>query len=102
MKNEGVDLIDCSSGGNLPNAKIPIDPGYQVPFAEKIKKETGIMTAAVGLITKAKQADEIINTGKADMVLLGREILRNPYWPVNSAIELGIKPDIPNQHKRAY
>jgi len=102
MKIEGVDLIDCSSGGNLPNAKIPIAPGYQVPFAEKIKKVTGIITAAVGLITKAKQADEIINTGKADMVLLGREILRNPYWTVNSAIELGIKPDIPNQHKRAY
>jgi len=102
MKNEGVDLIDCSGGGNVPYAKIPVAPGYQVPFAEQIKKETGILTAAVGLITEANQADEIIRNGQADMVLLARELLRNPYWPVNTAIKLGLKPDIPNQHKRAY
>jgi 2,4-dienoyl-CoA reductase-like NADH-dependent reductase (Old Yellow Enzyme family) len=102
FKDEGVDLIDCSSGGNIAKAKIPIAPGYQIPFSEKIKKETGILTGGVGLITEPKQADEIIRTGEADLVLLAREILRNPYWPINAARELGVKIEIPNQHKRAY
>lgn len=102
FREAGVDFIDCSSGGNVSNAKIPAAPGYQIPFAERIKKETGILTGGVGLITDANQANEIISGGKADMVLLGREMLRNPYWPLNAAIQLGIKPEIPNQHKRAY
>jgi 2,4-dienoyl-CoA reductase-like NADH-dependent reductase (Old Yellow Enzyme family) len=102
FKDSGVDLIDCSSGGNIANAKIPIGSGYQIPFSEKIKKETGILTGGVGLITEPKQADEIIREGRADLVLLAREMLRSPYWPINAARELKIKVEIPNQHKRAY
>lgn len=102
LKDGGVDLIDCSSGGNVSKAKIPIAPGYQIPFSEKIKKETGILAGGVGLITEPKQADEIIRTGKADLVLLAREMLRNPYWAIDAAKELNVKLEVSNQYKRAY
>ena len=82
--NKGIDLIDCSSGGNVATAKIPLKPGYQVEFAEKVKKESGILTGAVGLITEAEQADTIIQQGQADFVIMARELLRDPYFPVKS------------------
>jgi 2,4-dienoyl-CoA reductase-like NADH-dependent reductase (Old Yellow Enzyme family) len=97
----GVDLFDCSSGGNVSNAKIPLGPGYQVPFAERIRRETGIPTAAVGMITDAGQADAIVRTGQADMVLLAREFLRDPYWPLHAAQALGQKTSWPSQYLRA-
>jgi 2,4-dienoyl-CoA reductase-like NADH-dependent reductase (Old Yellow Enzyme family) len=101
LKNLGVDLIDTSSGGLLPNIKIPLGPGYQAPFAEAIRKETGILTGAVGLITGAVQADEIIKSGKADMVLIARESLRNPNFPLKAAKELGEEIIWPVQYERA-
>lgn len=104
LKSEGVDLIDCSSGGAVPHAKIPATPGYQVPFAERIRREAGIATAAVGLITEAKQANEIIQSGRADLVLLARKFLRDPNWPLHAARELGVAPAIepPVQYARAF
>jgi 2,4-dienoyl-CoA reductase-like NADH-dependent reductase (Old Yellow Enzyme family) len=101
VKQMGVDLIDCSSGGLMPNVRIPLGPGYQVPFAESIRKKTGILTGAVGLITTAAQANEIIMTGKADMILIARESLRNPYFPLTAAKELGIEIEWPLQYLRA-
>jgi 2,4-dienoyl-CoA reductase-like NADH-dependent reductase (Old Yellow Enzyme family) len=101
IKNSGVDLIDCSSGGLMANVRIPLGPGYQVPFAEAIRKETGIMTGAVGLITKADQANEIIQSGKADMVFIARESLRNPEFPLTAAKELGHEMEWPVQYVRA-
>ncbi|MFA7361742.1 MAG: NADH:flavin oxidoreductase/NADH oxidase [Candidatus Kapaibacterium sp.] len=101
LKEEGVDLIDCSSGGNISSAKIPLAPGYQVTFASQIKKEAEILTGAVGLITKAAQAEEIISEDKADIVLLGREMLRNPYWSLNAAKELNAEIKYPLQYLRA-
>lgn len=101
LKDLGADLIDCSSGGTAPSAKIPMGPGYQVPFAEKIRREAGVMTGAVGMITDAKQADEIIGEGKADLVLLAREFLRQPYWPIHAARELGKDIAWPLQYVRA-
>ncbi len=101
LKKLGVDLIDTSSGGLLPNIKIPLGPGYQVPFSETIRKETGILTGAVGLITKAEQAEEIISTGKADMVLIARESLRNPNFPLKAAKVLGKEINWPVQYERA-
>ncbi len=98
----GVDLVDCSSGGNAPDAKIPLGPGYQVQFAERIRRETGIRTAAVGMITTPRQADEIIRKGQADLVLLAREFLRDPYFPLHAAIALGEKPSGPVQYGRAF
>ncbi len=98
----GVDVVDCSSGGLLPGAKIPIGAGYQVPFAERIRRETNILTAAVGLITAPEQADQIIRTGNADLVLLGREFLRDPYWPLHAAIRLGEENPVPKQYKRGF
>lgn len=97
----GVDLIDCSSGGNVAKADIPVGPGYQVPFAEKIRRRTKIMTGAVGMITSPNQADEIIRTGKADIVLLARELLRQPYWPLHAAHDLGAKVSWPEPYLRA-
>ena len=104
LKAEGVDLIDCSSGGNLPHAEIPVGPAYQVPFAERIKRDANILTAAVGLITSPARADEIIRTGQADQVYLAREFLRDPYWPVRAARELGHKGEVapPVQYARAW
>jgi len=101
LKAAGVDLIDCSSGGLLPGVKISVAPGYQVPFAEKIKKSAGILTAAVGLITQPLQAEKIIASGQADAVLLAREILRNPYWPQQAAKVLGVDIPWPPQYLRA-
>jgi 2,4-dienoyl-CoA reductase-like NADH-dependent reductase (Old Yellow Enzyme family) len=101
LKVLGVDLVDVSSAGLLPTAKIPAGPGFQTEFAARIRREAGIPTAAVGLITSAAQADHIVRTGQADMVLLGREILRNPYWPLTAAQELGQTAAWPRQYLRA-
>jgi 2,4-dienoyl-CoA reductase-like NADH-dependent reductase (Old Yellow Enzyme family) len=98
----GIDLVDCSSGGNAPDAVIPAVPGYQVPFADRIRREAGILTGAVGLITKPEQADEIIRSGKADLVLLARESLRDPYWPLYAALTLGHRAGVPIQYRRAF
>jgi len=98
--DKGIDLVDCSSGGNIATAKIPLKPGYQVEFAEKVKKDAGVLTGAVGLITEAKQADEIIQTGQADIVLLARELLRDPYFPLRAAHELGHEVKWPQQYLR--
>ena len=94
LKDVGVDLIDCSTGGASRNANISVGPGYQVPFAEQIKREAGIATGAVGMITESKQADTIIRDGRADLVLLGRELLRDPYWAHRAWTELEL-PDRP-------
>lgn len=102
LKTRGVDLIDCSSGGNVHDAKIAVGPGYQVPFAADVRKGADIPTAAVGMITEAQQAEDIIREGKADMVLLARALLRDPYWPVHAALELGADADIPPQYLRGY
>ena len=88
MKEMGVDLVDCSSGGNVPHAKIPVGPGYQTLFAERIRREAEIMTGAVGMITSPVQAEHIIRTEQADAVIMAREFLRNPYWPLQAAREL--------------
>ena len=101
LKEVGVDLIDCSSGGNAADAKIPVGPGYQVPFAEKIKREAGIMTGTVGFITSPIQAETIIRTNQADIVLLAKEMLRNPYWPLQAARELKEDVKWPDQYLRA-
>jgi 2,4-dienoyl-CoA reductase-like NADH-dependent reductase (Old Yellow Enzyme family) len=101
VKPLGVDLVDCSSGNLVPGAKIPTTPGFQVPFAERIRREAGVRTAAVGLIREAAQADQIIRQGQADMVLLARQLLREPYWPLKAARELGVKIDWPVQYARA-
>lgn len=100
LKNMHVDLIDCSSGGNVPYARIPTAPGYQVHLAEAVRT-TGIMTGAVGLITSAAQAEEIISQGKADVVLLAREFLRNPYFPIKAAKELNADIPLPPQYLRS-
>jgi 2,4-dienoyl-CoA reductase-like NADH-dependent reductase (Old Yellow Enzyme family) len=97
----GVDLIDCSSGGNVNGASIPLAPKYQVPFAEKIKRESGALTGAVGLITTAQEAEEIISAGRADMIFLARQMLRDPYFPIHAARELGDSIDWPIQYERA-
>jgi len=101
LRELGVDLIDCSSGGAIPGAKIELGPGYQVPFARSIRAEADIATAAVGLITEAQQADDIISTGSADAVLLARELLRDPYWPLHAARILGVDLPWPEQYQRA-
>ncbi len=100
LKEKGIDLIDCSTGGFVALKEIPIAPNYQVPFAEEIRAKVGIKTGAVGLITSAKQANEIISSGKADLVFLARELLRNPYFPQNAAHELGFEIELPNQYLR--
>jgi len=104
LKAEGVDLIDCSSGGTVPDAKIPVGAGYQVPFAERIRREAGMATAAVGSITEPTHADEIIRNGRADVVLLAREFLRESYWPLKAARALGRKDSLttPVQYGRAW
>ena len=101
LRARGVDLIDCSSGGNVAAATIPVQPGYQVPFAERIRREAGVATGAVGLITSARQADEIVASGQADCVLLARELLRDPYWPLRAAAELEQTVPWPKQYLRA-
>src|SRR5262249_37243228 len=97
----GVDLIDCSSGGMVAAARIPLAPGYQVPFAERIRREAGILTGAVGLITEPRQADAIIRAGQADVVFLARQFLRDPYWPLIAARALGQDLPWPPQYERA-
>jgi 2,4-dienoyl-CoA reductase-like NADH-dependent reductase (Old Yellow Enzyme family) len=97
----GVDLIDCSSGGIVPGAKIPVGPGYQVSLAEQVRRKSGLATAAVGLITGAKQAADVIGGGHADLILLARQMLRDPYWPLHAAKELGVSVDWPSQYLRA-
>jgi 2,4-dienoyl-CoA reductase-like NADH-dependent reductase (Old Yellow Enzyme family) len=101
LKEVGVDLIDCSSGALVPHVKIPVGPGFQVPFAAAIRKEAQIATGAVGLITDPHQADEIIADGEADIVLLARALLRDPYWPLRAAKALGDKVPWPPQYARA-
>jgi 2,4-dienoyl-CoA reductase-like NADH-dependent reductase (Old Yellow Enzyme family) len=97
----GVDLVDCSSGGGHPKATVPLAPGYQVPFAERVRSEAGVATAAVGLITEPAMAEEIVATGKADLVLLGRELLRDPQWPLRAAAKLGNPYPVPRPYERA-
>ena len=101
LKPMGVDLIDCSSGGNVPHAKIPVGPGYQVPFAERIRHEAEIMTGAVGMITSPVQAEHIIRTEQADAVIMAREFLRDPYWALRAARELDEQIAWPVQYLRA-
>lgn len=102
LKGEGVDLIDCSSGGGVFHAKVPVGPGYQVPFSAAIRSGSNILTAAVGLITSPALADEIIRNGRADIVLLGREMLRDPYWPLHAAQVLKQPAPVPSQYLRAF
>ncbi|MCF2487851.1 NADPH dehydrogenase NamA [Dyadobacter sp. CY347] len=101
LKNKGVDLIDVSSGGLAAHQKISVGPSYQVPFSAKIKKETGALTGAVGLITEAKQCEEILQNGEADLIIMARELLRDPYFPLHAAHELGEDISWPIQYDRA-
>ena len=101
LKSKGVDIIDCSSGANMPHVKIPVEPGYQVQFAEKIKREANIATAAVGLITTAAQAEKILADGQADFIFLARQFLREPYFALHAAKELGDDVSWPEQYERA-
>jgi 2,4-dienoyl-CoA reductase-like NADH-dependent reductase (Old Yellow Enzyme family) len=102
LKEMGVDLVDASSGGNVATARIPVGPGYQVKFAAEIRKQTGMATGAVGMITDAAQADTIVSTGQADMVFLARQLLRDPYWPRRAAKALEVKLKAPVQYERAW
>jgi 2,4-dienoyl-CoA reductase-like NADH-dependent reductase (Old Yellow Enzyme family) len=97
----GIDLFDCSSGGNVPQLKIPVGPGYQVAFAEQVRRQAGVLTAAVGVITDPAQADQIVRTGQADVVVLARQFLREPYWPLLAARALGYDIKWPIQYERA-
>jgi len=101
LRDLGVDLVDCSSGGVVSYAKIVSGPGYQVPFARQIRAEAGIATGAVGLITEPAQAEEIIASDAADAVLLGRRLLSDPYWPLHAAEALGVDVDWPRQYRRS-
>ncbi|MCX4662323.1 NADH:flavin oxidoreductase/NADH oxidase [Streptomyces uncialis] len=101
LKEHGVDLLDVSSGGNAPRADIPTGPGYQVPFASRVRSGAGLSVAAVGLITEAGQADKIVANGEADAVLLGRELLRNPSWARHAARELGAAVRVPDPYLRS-
>ncbi len=102
LKEIGVDLIDVSSGGNVPTQNIPVGPHYQVPFAQEIKQRANILTGAVGLITDPHKANEILEKNEADVVFLARELLRDPYWPLHAAKTLGEVPPVPNQYLRAF
>jgi 2,4-dienoyl-CoA reductase-like NADH-dependent reductase (Old Yellow Enzyme family) len=101
LKTKGVDVIDCSSGGNSPGQKIPLGPMYQTAFAEKIKKEASVLTGAVGLITKTEEAESIITNQQADLIFLARQLLRDPYFPLHAAKELGVDVNWPVQYERA-
>jgi 2,4-dienoyl-CoA reductase-like NADH-dependent reductase (Old Yellow Enzyme family) len=101
LRDGHVDLVDCSSGGTVPHVKITVQAGYQVPFAERIRKEAKIATAAVGVITDPEQAEAIIQCGRADLVMMGRALLRKPYWPLHAARSLGQQIDWPLQYLRA-
>ena len=102
LREQGVDLVVCSSGGSAPRARIPATPGYQVPFAARVRREAGIATGAVGLVTDAGQADAILAGGEADLVVMGREFLRDPYFPRRAAAELGVAIDAPVQYQRGW
>ncbi|MDR3676332.1 MAG: hypothetical protein P4N24_12635, partial [Acidobacteriota bacterium] len=101
LKSSGVDLVDCSSGGNVPPTQIPVGPGYQTSFAERIRREANILTGAVGMITAPEQADHIIRTDQADLAIIAREFLRDPYWPLRAARDLGYPVPWPIQYVRA-
>ena len=101
LRDRGVDLIDCSSGGNVLGASIPVGPGFQTPFSEAIRAQTGILTGAVGMITDPAQAAHIVRTGQADLVIIAREFLRDPYWPLHAAQALGEAASWPVQYLRA-
>ena len=101
LKALGVDLVDCSSAGAVSHAKVPVGPGYQTPFAAAVRKEAGIATGAVGMVTSPEQAEHILATGQADVVLLAREMLRNPYWPLMAARKLEATIEWPRQYLRA-
>ncbi|MEO6230783.1 MAG: NADH:flavin oxidoreductase/NADH oxidase [Ferruginibacter sp.] len=101
LKEKGADLVDCSSGGNSPAQKIPVAPLYQVEFAEKIKTATGILTGAVGLITTATEAEQVLQENKADLIIMARQLLREPYFPLHAAKELGADATWPIQYERA-
>ncbi len=101
LREIGIDLIDCSSGGNVRGARIPTGPGYQVPFASAIRKEAGITTAAVGMITEPQQAEEILQRGDADVIVMARALLRDPYWPLHAAHSLSVDLPWPIQYNRA-
>jgi len=101
LKDKGADLIDCSSGGNVPYQVIPVAPGYQVQFAETIKKEAGILTGAVGLITEAQQAEDILQEGQADLIFMARELLKDAYFPMHAALELNDDLKWAEQYERA-
>ena len=101
LREHGVDLVDCSSGGTSPDASIPVGPGYQVPFASRVRREAGLPTGAVGMITEPQQAEKVIAAGDADAVLLGRALLRDPHWPLRAAHELGAEVRWPPQYLRA-
>ena len=102
VRTMGIDLIDCSSGGSSAEAVVPLHPGYQVPFAERIRRDAGILTGAVGLITDPHHADDILTSGSADLVFLAREFLREPYWPIKAAHSLGTAAPVPIQYARAF
>jgi 2,4-dienoyl-CoA reductase-like NADH-dependent reductase (Old Yellow Enzyme family) len=101
LKELGIDLIDCSTGGLIPDAVIPAAPGFQTPFAAKIGQEIGVATGAVGMITSPAQAEQIVATGNADAVFLARELLRDPYWPMHAARVLKADHTWPVQYERA-
>ena len=101
LKQLGADLIDCSSGGNVPGVEIPVGPGYQTPFAEQVRREANILTGAVGMITSPVPAEHILVTGQADAVIIARELLRDPYWPLRAARELEQSTSWPVQYLRA-
>ncbi|MEW5790705.1 MAG: NADH:flavin oxidoreductase/NADH oxidase [Pseudomonadota bacterium] len=101
LKLRGIDMIDCSSGGMVMDAQIPAAPGFQVPFSEAIRRETGVATGAVGLITEPAQAEQIVATGRADAIFMAREFLRDPYWPLHAARALGVDLPWPVQYARA-
>lgn len=101
FKARGVDLVDASSGGSSPDARIPVGPGYQVPFAARIRREAHIPTGAVGMITEAAQAEQILAEGSADLIIIARQLLRDPYWPLHAAQALGVDVTWPKQYARA-
>jgi len=101
LSRDGVDLFDCSSGGIAAGIRVPSGPGYQVPFAERVRHKAQVLTAAVGLITDARQADTIVRSGQADMVFLAREMLRDPHFPLRAARDLGAETEWPSQYLRA-
>jgi 2,4-dienoyl-CoA reductase-like NADH-dependent reductase (Old Yellow Enzyme family) len=102
LRSRGVDLIDCSTGGNVAHVRIPIGPGYQVPFAERVKQGAGVLTGAVGMITEPAQAEEILQRGQADAIVIARQLLRDPYFALHAAQALGEPPAVPAQYRRAF